>query len=106
MSGATLVNLEDYRRRAVTLARAASSALTVLGVTVLVTGSLARGRFGPQSDIDFLVTSCPRHLKYAIEGVLEDILGGLRFDVIYLDEIPTWKVPRFTEYAVDARHLR
>jgi predicted nucleotidyltransferase len=106
MSGAKSVNLEDYRGRAVMLAQTVTSTLTELGVTVLVTGSLARGCFGPHSDIDFLVTSCPRHLKYSIEGTLEDILGGVRFDIIYLDEIPSWKVPRFTEYAVDARHLR
>jgi predicted nucleotidyltransferase len=71
-----------------------------------MTGSLARGGFGPHSDIDFLVIACPRHLKYAIEGIVEDRLDGVPFDVVYLDEISEWKVPRFTEGAVDARHLR
>ena len=95
-----------YRQRAIAATRSAADALAARGVTVLVTGSLARGTFGPHSDIDFLVTSCPRSLKYAIEGLVEDILDGIRFDVIYLDEIPAWKVPRFTEGAVDARRLR
>jgi predicted nucleotidyltransferase len=95
-----------YRERAVAKAHYAADALSELGVTVLVTGSLARGRFGPHSDIDFLVTCCPRHRKYTIEGVVEDILDGIPFDVVYLDEIPDWKVPRFTKGAVDARDLR
>ena len=96
----------EHYRRATAAARSAADALAALGVTVLVTGSLARGGFAQHSDIDFLVTSCPRALKYAIEGMVEDILGGIRFDVIYLDEIPAWKAARFTEGAVDASHLR
>jgi predicted nucleotidyltransferase len=106
VSGAISVDPETNHRRAVAAARSAADALSVLGVAVLVTGSLARGRFGPHSDIDFLVTSCPRDRKYAIEGIIEDRLDGFRFDVVYLDEIPAWKVPRFTNGAVDARDLR
>ena len=77
-----------------------------MGVRVVVTGSLARGTFGIHSDIDLLVTSCPRRLKYAIEGTIEDALGGLPFDVVYIDELPPWKLVRFTEGAVDASELR
>jgi predicted nucleotidyltransferase len=106
MTGAVSVDAECYHRRAIDLARSAADALAELGVTVLVTGSLARGRFGPNSDIDFLVTSCPRRRKYAIEGVIENILEGLPFDVVYLDEIPAWKVTYFTDGAVYVRHLR
>jgi predicted nucleotidyltransferase len=105
MAAARSADTESHRRRAVTLARAAAEALDQLGVSVLVTGSLARGFFGPHSDIDFLVTSCPRHLKYAIEGLIEDKLDGIPFDVVYADEIPASKIARFTEGAVDARHL-
>jgi len=106
MSGGMSDAAEHYRGRAVVLARSATDALAKLGVTVLVTGSLARGRFAPHSDIDFLITSCPRHRKYTIEGVIEDVLEGIPFDVVYLDEIPAWKVAHFTSGAVDARHLR
>jgi predicted nucleotidyltransferase len=91
---------------AIEAARAATAALNALGVTVLVTGSLARGPFGIHSDIDFLVTRCPRILKYAIEGVVEDALGGLSFDVIYLDELPTWRADSFMEGAIPAADLR
>ena len=100
------LRLEEYRRLAIMRARAAVSALALLGVRACVTGSLARGRFGIHSDIDFLVTSCPRSLKYAIEGIVEEALEGMPFEVIYLDEIPAWKVARFTEGAVDASELR
>ena len=106
MSDSTPVYRELHRQRAIEAARGVADVLTGLGVTVLVTGSLARGGFGPHSDIDFLVTACPRHLKYAIEGIVEDSLDGVRFDVVYLDEIPDWKVPHFTRGAVDVRHLR
>jgi hypothetical protein len=67
---------------------------------------LASGRFGPRSDIDLLITQCPRHLKYAIEGTIEELLQGLPFDVVYLDEIPEHKLDRFVRGAVDARQLR
>ncbi|MDB5401545.1 MAG: uncharacterized protein QOD93_3130 [Acetobacteraceae bacterium] len=106
MSGSIPAYSEQRRQRAIAAAREAVDALTALGVTVLVTGSLARGGFGEHSDIDFLITACPRHLKYTVEGIVEDSLCGVPFDVVYLDEIPEWKVPHFIEGAVDARHLR
>ncbi len=80
--------------------------LSDLGVEAKVFGSLAQGRFTPHSDIDFLVVSCPRNLKYAIEGRIEDRLGGTPFDVAYLDELPPGKRARFLEEAIDAGDLR
>jgi predicted nucleotidyltransferase len=100
------MRLDDYRRLAVAGAQAAIAALAELGVRAVVTGSLARGRFGMHSDVDLLVTFCPRHLKYAIEGSVEDALHGMPFDVVYLDELPSWKAVRFTEGAIDASELR
>ena len=96
------------RRRLVAVAGAisATEALRASGVHVLVTGSLARGGFGIHSDVDLLVTECPGHLKYAIEGIVEDELAGIPFDVVYLDEIPAWKVAGFMEHAVEASRLR
>ena len=95
----------ERRRRAVAGTKAAVAALAELGVSALVTGSLARGGFGAYSDVDLLVTACPRELKYAIEGTVEDCLGGMAFDVVYLDELPDWKAKRFTAGAVDASRL-
>ncbi len=97
---------DTYRRRAVEAARRALGALDALGVRAQVIGSLVRGNFGPDSDIDFLVTDCPRPLKYAIEGVVEDSVQGFRFDVVYLEELPAWKRERFMEAALDAGDLR
>jgi predicted nucleotidyltransferase len=71
-------------------ARAAIAALRERGVTALLSGSLVDGKFGASSDIDLLITQCPRSLKYAIEGIVEDHLPGFTFDVIYLDEAPPW----------------
>ena len=98
--------LERRKVKAMAGALAATQALAALGVQVIVTGSLARGRFGRHSDVDLLVTECPRHLKYAIEGVVEDELAGIPFDVVYLDELPQWKIASFTGEAVHASQLR
>jgi len=87
-------------------ARQALLALQERGVSALVTGSLATDDFGPDSDVDLLVTHCPRHLKYAVEGIVEDCLDGIPFDVIYLDEVPSWRMERLTKRTVDARSLR
>jgi hypothetical protein len=48
----------------------------------------------------------PPHLKDGIEGIVEDRMGGIPFDVVYLDEIPAHKLGRFTREAVDAGRLR
>lgn len=91
-----------HYRRAVHLAQRAAAMLAALDVHVLITGSLARGHFSSASDIDFLVMRCPRESKYAIEAKIEDILGDIGFDVIYLDELPAAKLARFTDGAVPA----
>ena len=96
--------LDEYRLRAVAGAQAAA-ALAELGVRVIVTGSLARGKYNIYSDVDLLITYCPRRLKYRIESIVEDIPGGMPFDVIYLDELAPWKAARFMEGAIDASDL-
>lgn len=80
-------------------ARAAIAALAERGVTAEIIGSLAEGRFDQTSDVDLLVTMCPRDLKYAIESVVEDCLPGLSFDVLYLDELPPVQAARYQEAA-------
>lgn len=95
-----------YRARAIDGARRAAVELEKLGVEVVVTGSLARGTFGPTSDVDFVVLACPRALKYAIEHIVEDELAGISFDVVYYDEIPRWKRGRFMEGACRAPDLQ
>jgi predicted nucleotidyltransferase len=96
----------ERRTLAISRVQQATAALAELGVKARIIGSLASGRFRPGSDIDFLIVECPRHLKYAIEGIVEDCLGELPFDVIYLDEVPAHKLDRLTGEAVDAGDLR
>ena len=94
------------RARAVALAQNACSMLEELGVSARIIGSLAKDRFAPSSDIDFLILDCPRYLKYAIEGRIEDSLEGFAFDVVYLDDVPPHKTERLLREAVVAGDLR
>ncbi|EJW09998.1 hypothetical protein A33M_0710 [Rhodovulum sp. PH10] len=96
----------DPHAEVIARTKAVCGRLAELGVTARIFGSLARGEFRQNSDIDFLVVACPARLKYAIEGLVEDGLGGLRFDVVYLDEVPPHKVARFIREAIDAERLR
>ncbi len=105
MSETRTLDENGYRTRALAACRVATNALAALGVRTLVTGSLARGQFGPHSDVDFLITTCPRHLKYAIEGIIEDIMDEIPFDTIYVDDIPAVRVERFCTGAVNATDI-
>jgi predicted nucleotidyltransferase len=97
--------LATRRMRALRGAAAAISALRDRGVTALLTGSLAEGSFGVTSDIDLLVTDCPKALKYTIEGLVEDCLGGFAFDLIYLDEVPSRRAASLLAKARDVSAL-
>lgn len=57
------------------------------GVRAGVFGSLAAGRFGLHSDVDFIVTECPPALRYRIETDVEERMQGIPFDVAYADEM-------------------
>ena len=88
----SLAALRDARRNArERLARAAAVAvlqhLRSRGVRAGVFGSLAEGRFGLHSDVDFMVTECPRALRYRIEAEVEERMQGIPFDVAYADEM-------------------
>lgn len=76
----------SLRRTAAARAIRVLRMLACLGVTARVVGSLADGRFDERSDIDLLVLDCPQALRYAIEGRIEDLMGDIRFDVVYRDE--------------------
>ena len=79
-------------RRAETSVRAQSvlQFLAKRGIQARIIGSLAEGRFTIHSDVDFLITHLPDpHLRYAIEGDIEDMMGPIPFDVVYQDEV-TW----------------
>ena len=74
-------------------ATARAAAIAVLqrlrsrGVRAGVFGSLAAGRFGLHSDVDFIVLECPPALRYRIETLVEERMQGIPFDVAYADEM-------------------
>ena len=94
------------RQRAISGTCLALDDLRRLGVEAAIIGSLSKGTFGPCSDVDILIVKCPASLKYAIESIVEDRLGDIPFDVIYLDEIPPHKIAGFTEGAVSASRIQ
>ncbi len=98
--------VEERRARAIAGARAAIEALEAQGVRALVFGSLAKGTFGRWSDVDIMVTRCPDNLRYAIEGTVEDHLRDIPFDVVYVDEVATWRLPRMLQGICHVRDLR
>jgi hypothetical protein len=75
------------------------AALEQKRVKALITGSLADDSFDLHSDVDFLIIQCPREMKYVLEGIVEDALGNIPFDVVYLDELDPRKLRSFTEKA-------
>ena len=88
----SLAELREMRRSSrEQFARAAAiEALRSLrrrGVRAGVFGSLAAGRFGLHSDVDFIVLECPAALRYRIETVVEECMQGIPFDVAYADEM-------------------
>jgi len=76
--------------------------LGALGVEASIVGSLARGDFRLHSDINFLILACPPELKYRLEAEVEDLMEGLPFDCIYLDEVRPDRRARLLEEAQDA----
>lgn len=78
--------------------------MEVRHVDARLVGSLAKGTFHAGSDVDFLILSCPRALKYRMEADVEDMMAGLPFDIVYIEEIRPAMLASF-EGGVDAAHL-
>lgn len=106
MTGSYLINpteeLAQYRAAAIAATRKAIKNLEQLGVEALVTGSLVDDSFSLHSDVDILIVKCPRKMKYALEGIVEDALDPIPFDVVYVEEIPIRKLQSFVN---KARHV-
>lgn len=68
-------------------------------------GSLASGDFKQRSDIDLAVSGLPREHIYKVESRIEEILGGMRFDLVYMETAPAYLIERIrekgTQYACD-----
>jgi predicted nucleotidyltransferase len=92
----------QLRARKAAAEQAAARALACLrarGVEASLVGSLKTGGYDLHSDIDILVTKCPRDLVYSVEAELEDIMNGLPFDVVYLELLPEDQREKWLEHA-------
>lgn len=98
--------LTARRDKAIAKARTVIETLAQFSVTAQIIGSLAAGQFGQHSDVDFLIIDIPDPLRYAIEWRVEDIMGDIPFDIVYLDEVPDWKRGKFISMATNASQLR
>ena len=97
--------LRGRRRRAAARAARVLRFLKRIGVEAVVVGSLAEERFGLWSDVDFLVTSCPRTLKYSVEADVEAIMGDIPFDTAYQEEVRPRYLSRMQEAAKTASEI-
>ncbi len=60
-------------------------------------GSLLSGDFREHSDIDLAVWGLPREHIYKVESKIEEIVGGMRFDLVYLENAPAYLEKRIRE---------
>jgi hypothetical protein len=80
------IAVRRHHRQAIARAVRVLRMLRHLDVEAKVVGSLSDGRFSISSDVDFLILSCPKELKYAIEGRIEYVMSTIPFDVVYRED--------------------
>jgi predicted nucleotidyltransferase len=87
------------RRLALERAEAACRYLCSLGAKEsFIFGSvLSAELFGERSDIDLAVSGLPREHIYKVEARIEEIVGGMPFDLVYLETAPQYLVERIRE---------
>ena len=68
-------------------------------------GSVLSADFREHSDIDIAVSGLPREHIYKVESKIEEIVEGMRFDLVYLENAPAYLEKRIREkgkrYACD-----
>lgn len=84
-----LTRIRTARRRAQAeaCARSVLARLAGLGAKVVITGSLADGRFARHSDVDFLVLDSGGLSDGRLLCEVEDAMGGLPFDLLWIDRL-------------------
>jgi transcriptional regulator with XRE-family HTH domain len=73
------------RARALALAQATLRLLAARGIRARVVGSLAKGGFRADSDVDFLIEGRGRVPPRDVIGIIESAMKGFPFDVIFSD---------------------
>lgn len=76
---------EARRQSALRLAAAALRALGRGGVKARLVGSLPKGTFRADSDVDFLIESRGRMSESAVVGLIEAVMDDMPFDVVFAD---------------------
>lgn len=91
----------ERRRRALDLAGRALEALRRSGVSARIVGSLARGGFRADSDVDFLVENRGGLPESRILGMVEASMKGFPADVTFADRADTRLLAMMREEALD-----
>jgi transcriptional regulator with XRE-family HTH domain len=91
----------DRRRRALELAGRALDALRRSGVSARIVGSLARGRFRADSDVDFLVEDRGGLPESRILGIVEASMQGFPADVTFAERADARLLAMMREEALD-----
>jgi predicted nucleotidyltransferase len=94
----------ERKQRAVRLAVKALQDLEAIGIQAWVVGSLAKGRFSPSSDVDFVV-NCPREREYDAFRTIEKAMDGFPFHMVPGARIQDDALPFMMEGAIDAPSL-
>lgn len=89
------------RKQAEALARSTLARLRALGVEARLVGSLAAGRFRPDSDVDYLIEKAGRLSRAKIVAEIERSMKGFPFDAIFPDRLAP-QVRRFI--VLEGRH--
>ena len=90
--------IETKRLLALKLAEEACLFLCRLGAKEsFIFGSLITGNFQEHSDIDIGVLGLPPEHIYKVESKIEEILGGMRFDLVYMENAPAYLVEKIRE---------
>jgi len=91
----------ERRRRALELAGRTLEALRRSGVSARVVGSLARGRFRADSDVDFLVENRGGLPESRILGMVEASMKGFPADVTFAERADARLLAMMREEALD-----
>lgn len=98
--------LAERRAAAIAAVRAAAAAVRPMGVALRVFGSLAEGRFHPDSDLDLALEGPEPALAEAERRVMEaGWAQGFAVDVVRLDHAPPSLAARIRHHGIAAADL-
>lgn len=99
-----LQKIDDKRNQTLKKTTIVCKYLCSLGAkAIYIFGSVLTDEFRGYSDVDIAVEGLPYEHIYRVEAKIEEILGGMDFDLIYLEYAPESMVARIkqrgTKYA-------